>query len=112
MIKLKQLRLQKGLTQKELAQKLNITYKNYNTYELGRATPDIETLIKIANFYHVSLDYLCGNEFHRLELGFLSENKEAIVRAVKELTEVQSEKVLSYICALLNKTDSDLLNNN
>lgn len=109
MIKLKQLRMQKGLNQKELSKKLNIAYKNYNTYELGRATPDVETLIKIANFYHVSLDYLCGNEFHRLELGFLSENKEAIVKAVKDLTDLQSEKVLSYICGMLNKNDDDFL---
>ena len=50
MIKLKQLRLQKGLSQKELASSLGIAYKNYNTYELGRAMPDVDTLIKIANF--------------------------------------------------------------
>ena len=109
MLKLKQLRLQKGITQKELAKQLNIPYKNYNTYELGYTSPDIPTLIKIANFYHVSLDYLCGNKFHRLELGFLSENKEAIIKAVKDLTDIQSEKVLSYICGMIDKKDDDFL---
>ncbi|MBQ2864659.1 MAG: helix-turn-helix transcriptional regulator [Clostridia bacterium] len=107
MIKLKELRIQSGLTQKKVAEKLGIAYKNYNTYELGRAMPDIETLIKIANFYHVSLDYLCGNDFHRVELGFLTDTKEAIVKAVKELNDVQSDKALSYICGLLGKTDTD-----
>ena len=107
MIKLKQLRLQKGLSQKELASSLGIAYKNYNTYELGRAMPDVDTLIKIANFYHVSLDYLCGNEFHRIELGFLSEIKETVVKAVKDLSDNQCEKVLSYICGMTDKCDSD-----
>ncbi len=111
MIKMKQLRIQKGLSQKELANSLGIAYKNYNTYELGRATPDIDTLIKIANYYHVSLDYLCGNEFHRIELGFLSEKKEAVVKAVKDLSDLQCDKVLSYICGMLDKTDDDYINN-
>lgn len=109
MIKLKELRLQSGLTQKKVAEKIGIAYKNYNTYELGYAMPDIQTLIKIANFYHVSLDYLCGNNFHRLELGYLTNTKEAIVKAVKELNDLQSDKVLSYICGLLGKTDTDFI---
>lgn len=109
MIKLKQLRLEVGLSQKDLAEKLDIPYKNYNTYELGRATPDIETLIKIANFYHVSLDYLCDNNFHRLELGYLTDKKEAIIKAVKLLTEPECEKALSYLCGIKGLNEKDLL---
>ena len=108
MLKLKQLREEVGLSQKSLADKLGLAYKNYNTYELGRAMPDVATLIKIANFYHVSLDYLCDNNFHRLELGYLSENKECIVKAVQTLSDVESEKVLSFICGLKGITEADL----
>ena len=108
MIKLKQLRKEVGLTQKDLAAKIGIAYKNYNTYELGNAMPDIETLIKIANFYHVSLDYLCDNPFHRIELGYLTENKETIIKAVKILTDFEAVKVLSFICGLKGVTEAEL----
>lgn len=108
MLKLKQLREEVGLSQKDLAQKLGIAYKNYNTYELGRAMPDIATLIDIANFYHVSLDYLCDNNFHRIELGYLTENKECIIRAVKGINDVEAGKVLSFICGLKGITESEL----
>lgn len=108
MLKLKQLREQVGLSQKSLSEKLGIAYKNYNTYELGRAMPDIATLIKIANFYHVSLDYLCDNNFHRIELGYLTENKECIIKAVKALSDLEAAKVLSFICGLKGITEENL----
>ena len=41
-------------------------------------------------------------------LGYLSENKECIVKAVKTLSDVESEKVLSFICGLKGITEADL----
>ena len=54
--KLKELRLSEKLTQEELAAKLNISRVNYTRYETDKARPDFETLIKIADFYDISLD--------------------------------------------------------
>lgn len=54
--KLKELRLTEKLTQEELAQKLNINRVNYTRYETDKVRPDYETLIKIADFYDISLD--------------------------------------------------------
>lgn len=56
--KLKELRTLEGLTQKELADKLNVSRVNYTRYETGAVRPDYETLIAIADFYNVSLDEL------------------------------------------------------
>lgn len=56
--KLKELRLTDGLTQQELANELNISRVNYTRYETDKARPDYETLIKIADFYDISLDDL------------------------------------------------------
>ncbi len=54
--KLKELRKTEGLTQQQLADKLQISRVNYTRYETNAARPDYETLIKLADFYDVSLD--------------------------------------------------------
>ena len=54
--KLKDLRVGEKLTQQELADILNIGRVNYTRYETDKVRPDYETLIKIADFYDVSLD--------------------------------------------------------
>ena len=56
--KLKELRFSYNLTQTDLAIKLGISRVNYTRYENGKVNPDYETLIKIADFYDVSLDEL------------------------------------------------------
>jgi len=54
--KLKELRIAEGLTQQELSAKLGISRVNYTRYETDKVRPDYETIIKLANFYNVSLD--------------------------------------------------------
>ncbi|KAA6442351.1 helix-turn-helix domain-containing protein [Bacillus atrophaeus] len=50
-----------NLTQKALAEKLNIPHQNLSNYERGFRQPDYETLKKIADFFEVSTDYLLGH---------------------------------------------------
>lgn len=54
--KLKELRISEGLTQQELSARLGISRVNYTRYETDKVRPDYETLIKLADFYNVSLD--------------------------------------------------------
>lgn len=49
-------------TQTELADYLNIKQTTYSKYELGKINIPIEMLIKLADFYDVSLDYLTGRD--------------------------------------------------
>lgn len=56
--KLKELRIQQNLTQETLSNLLGISRVNYTRYENDKVRPDYETLIKIADFYDVSLDDL------------------------------------------------------
>lgn len=58
--RLKYLRLTKGLTQKEISKKLNISQNTYSQYERNLREPDNNTLIKIADFFITSTDYLLG----------------------------------------------------
>jgi transcriptional regulator with XRE-family HTH domain len=56
--RLKELRKQKGWTQKELANKLDIRYSHLNKYENGMHAPPLEKLIQLTDLFDVSLDYL------------------------------------------------------
>ncbi|MCH5156077.1 MAG: helix-turn-helix transcriptional regulator [Clostridiales bacterium] len=53
---LKALRKSYGLTQVQLAKKLNLSRVNYTRYETDASRPDYEILIAIADFYKISLD--------------------------------------------------------
>lgn len=61
-MRLKQLRIANGLTQKSVAEALSIARNTYNQYETGKRAPDIETLCRIASFFGVSVDYLVGHD--------------------------------------------------
>lgn len=60
MIRIKNLRLLFNFTQKELADKLNIRQNTYSQYENGRREPSIEILIKLAEIFDTSIDFLVG----------------------------------------------------
>lgn len=60
MLRIKELRIEKGLTQKELALAIESTNKNIWAYENNLATPPLETLIKLANYFKCSIDYISG----------------------------------------------------
>lgn len=65
---LKKIRLEKKLTQKELAQHLGIDRSTYANYEAGKRKLDSETMLKISNYLNVNLDYLLGKDtFKSLE---------------------------------------------
>ncbi len=57
---LKDLRLKSGLTQKQLADKIGITKSVISYYELQERQPSPDVIIKLANVFHVSADYLLG----------------------------------------------------
>ena len=59
---LKKLRKQDGLTQQQLADKLGLTKSVVSYYELQERYPSPEILVKLANIFHVSTDYLLGIE--------------------------------------------------
>ena len=58
--RLKDKRLEAGLTQAELAKKASVTTRTIQNYEMGVRKPTYEMLIAIADYFDVSLDYLVG----------------------------------------------------
>ena len=57
---LKSLRKSKNIKQTEMAELLSITTRNYQAYEYGKIDPPSSKLIKLAEYFDVSLDYLVG----------------------------------------------------
>lgn len=57
---LKALRKEKGLSQDELGAILNVSQRCYASWEQGRTEPNIDMLIKLANIFECSVDYLLG----------------------------------------------------
>ena len=57
---IKQLRIERGLNQVQLAKKLSVTKQTVSNWENDNILPSIEMLIKIADFFNVSTDYLLG----------------------------------------------------
>lgn len=60
--RLTNLREKKNLYQKDIAEIFNIEQATVSNWEKGKRIPDSEMLIKLANFFEVSVDYLLGND--------------------------------------------------
>lgn len=50
------------LTQRQVAAVLGISQPSYIRYENGKAEPSLEALVKLADLFDVSIDYLCGRK--------------------------------------------------
>ena len=65
--KLYELRKQKGFSQEELANRLNVSRQTVSKWEVGESTPDMEKLIAISDLFGVSLDELVKGEEPKVE---------------------------------------------
>lgn len=78
-MKFKELRKERNLSQLDLTKQLKIARTTYNGYETGRSEPDLQTLCQIADFYGVSLDYLCDHKSNNDLDNLNAEDRQAIV---------------------------------
>jgi transcriptional regulator with XRE-family HTH domain len=89
---IRELREKKRLTQPELAEKIDIKRPSITAYEGGNQLPPVDTLIKIADLFNVSLDFLTGRtndrmlhrltEFDKQSLSGFNEQEYEILRIV------------------------------
>lgn len=97
---LKYLRKINKLTQLETSNELKIPLRTYNAYENGEYEPNIETLIKIANYFNVSVDYIINRQQNnKIDISGLSEAQQNIIKMATELDETNAIRVESYISA-------------
>ena len=73
MLRIAELRLETGLSMRQVAIKLGIPYTTYISYEKGDREPNSEMLIKLANFFNCSIDYLIGRSDIQVDDSVLDE---------------------------------------
>ena len=89
---LKTLRKCEGKTQTDIAKFLQVAQQTYCGYELETSEPNLETLIKLADYYGVTLDYLVGREFKN-EVGYLTDNEKKLLQNYRSLNE-ENKRIL------------------
>lgn len=84
--KLKMLRKKNNLTQQQVAERLNVSKAVVSSYELSNRSPSFQTLVKIANIYNVTTDFLLGiNKRKMIDITNLtSEQADIIEKLVQE----------------------------
>ena len=83
-ITMKRLREEKGLSMSQLAKELNTTKSSVNMWENGNAIPREQTLVKISNYFNVSIDHLYGLDKKDLQLQRVQQlQKKTNIRAEK-----------------------------
>ena len=60
--RIRQLREKSGMTQAELARKLDVTRSSVNAWESGLSSPTIQYVVAMTRLFHVSADYMLGTE--------------------------------------------------
>lgn len=85
-MKLKELRNLHNLKQIEVANMLNIGQTTYSGYEKGIIMPSIQNLIILADYYNVSLDYLCGHKTEIIDTSSYNSIAKNIVKKLPKLT--------------------------
>lgn len=103
MLQLRALRRKCGITMKELGAKIGVAESTISQYETGKRQPDYETLLRIGEYFGVSVDYLLGVEKEKPTAEGSELDKQlagvdfALYGEVKDLTEGQKRDVLRFI---------------
>ena len=97
-MRLIELRKTKQMSQAEISKMLNVTQRTYSAYELQQTEPNIKTMITLADFYNVSLDYLIGRDFAEAK----DSSDQEILEVFRKLDISGKAKVLGYAKARLD----------
>ncbi len=107
--RLRKLRNEKGLRQKDVANIINITTSAYGFYEQGKRDPDTEIIQKLADFFDVSIDYLlCRTDIREPVSKYIDKNNinveaQKLYTHCTELPPEAHEELESYLDYLKHK---------
>lgn len=97
---LRELRKRKNLTQEEMSKILNLGSTTYKNYENKITEPSIETLVKLADYFNVSIDELVGRETDTINLKFLNETEAYLIRKILKMDQLELAKTKAYVMGL------------
>ena len=99
--RIKELREDKGLTIKALAEELGLNVATLSTYERGTREPSINTIIQLAKYFDVTSDYLLGVSDNKTqENAVIGKELGLSDMSISKLTEINAKKEQYYIKAL------------
>lgn len=101
------LRKELGLTQGEFAEKIGYSRTAISAWEIGRNEPSNEDMIKIANFFNVSLDYLLGKSDIRNYDEDEKEFRFAFHKETEGMTDEEIKDALRFYKEMKNKIKGD-----
>lgn len=99
---LKTLRQQKGVSQQLLADFVMVSQQSINKYENHKVEPDIDTIVKIADYFDVSVDYLIGrtdvkHSAEKLNYNDLNISESKMINKFRALNDNQKECIINLI---------------
>ena len=101
-MQLKKFRLSAGKTQAEVARALNITQFTYSNYEKEKTEPSAETVVKLADYFHTTIDSLYGHTVpFLLDKSTLSSQQISMIDLITQLSDSLCEKVEAYTLGLM-----------
>ena len=84
--KLKSLRIEKKLTQKQVADRIGLAISAVSSYESGTRYPSYDVLVKLAHIFHVSADYLVGmTDTRNIDVSGLGDDEIELVSQLVEM---------------------------
>ena len=91
---LRRLRREKGISMKELGKKIGVAESTISQYETGKREPDFETLLKLGEFFNVSVDYLLrGEQYHEKTPALTAKDERDISKKLEEaLSQLESSQ--------------------
>lgn len=112
-MKLKDLREEAGMTQKQLAEKIGNSQRNISNWESGNSQPDLETVVRLADLFGVTTDELLGRTGY-CDTGYRGADQNAIrygeetaklMQLAEKLTRRQKQSLISFLESLTNEGD-------
>lgn len=102
MNKIRELRNANGMTQSDLAKRLNTSTSNVSGWECGKWQPDNDALVKLAELFAVSVDYLLGADEHRKEPDALTTEERRLLEGYREINTAGKKLVMQTVETLRN----------
>lgn len=109
--RLRKLREDKHLKTDEVADMLGISRSGYAYYEIGKRTPTIENIVKLANFYRVSTDYILGasdmgdNEVSKKTINNIDAKAEELLQNFIQMPDSFKVGVMQWLKSTLDTLD-------
>lgn len=106
--KIKQLRIEKNLSQKELAKTIGLSEKTISHYESGYSEPSLEIIIKLVDYFGISTDYLIGTESEDGQIetthfgNEISEDEQELLDKIRKLNKRDYKTVVMLINSLIS----------